>query len=91
MAAGVEGDGVYQQEAINLKVGDYLLMYTDGVTDAQMGETNFGDDRLKEAALSFSTLPAVELVKRLEKVVCDFSGSGDPVDDVTMLIAKKIA
>jgi sigma-B regulation protein RsbU (phosphoserine phosphatase) len=91
MAAGVEGDGVYQQEAINLKAGDYLLMYTDGVTDAQMGETNFGDDRLKETALSFSHLPAAELVKRLEKVVCDFSGSGDPVDDVTMLIAKKIA
>ena len=91
MAAGVEGDGVYQQEAINLKKGDYLLMYTDGVTDAQMGESNFGDDRLKEAALSFSGLPAAELVRRLEKEVCDFSGSGDPVDDVTMLIAKKIA
>jgi sigma-B regulation protein RsbU (phosphoserine phosphatase) len=91
MAAGVEGKVEYQQEAINLKEGDYLLMYTDGVTDAQMGETNFGDDRLKEAALSVSGLPAAELVKRLEKEVCDFSGSGDPVDDVTMLIAKKIA
>jgi len=44
MAAGVDGDVAYQQETINLKAGDFLLMYTDGVTDAQIGETNFGSD-----------------------------------------------
>jgi len=46
---------------------------------------------LKEAASTFSSLPAHELVKQLEKAICDFSGSGDPVDDITMLVAKKIA
>lgn len=91
MAAGVEGDTVYQQGLVNMEKDDFVLMYTDGVTDAQMGASNFGADRLMKAASDHSALPAQQLVAELEKVVCEFSGSGEPVDDVTMLVAKKIA
>ena len=44
-----------------------------------------------KAALDNSALSAKQLVTQLEKDLCQFSGSGDPVDDITMLVAKKIA
>lgn len=91
MAAGVEGDTVYQQGVVNLDNDDFVLMYTDGVTDAQIGKSNFGAERLMKAALDNSALSAKQLVTQLEKDLCQFSGSGDPVDDITMLVAKKIA
>jgi sigma-B regulation protein RsbU (phosphoserine phosphatase) len=91
MAAGVEKDTPYSQGVIHMEKGDYLLMYTDGVTDAQVGAENFGDERLKSAALAHSAQHADKLIAGLEKEICDFSGSAEPVDDLTMLIAKKIA
>ncbi len=58
MAAGVEGDTVYQQGVVNLDDDDFVLMYTDGVTDAQIGKSNFGAERLMKAALDNSALSA---------------------------------
>ncbi len=91
MAAGVEENTRYKQGVVRLEKGDYILMYTDGVTDAQVGAENFGETRLKKAALEYYAQPAVGLIANLEEAVCDFSGSAEPVDDVTMLVAKKIA
>jgi len=91
MAVGVEGDTLYKQGIAKLKKGDFLLMYTDGVIDAQAGKSNFGEKRLRQAIEAKASLSAGELVATLEKEVCDYSGNGIPVDDVTMLVAKKIA
>lgn len=91
MAAGAEGDTDYQQGAVTLDPGDLLVIYTDGVVDAQVGKTNYGEDRLKQAISANGQLAAGDLVAMLEKEVCDFSGSGEPVDDVTILVARKIA
>ena len=32
---------------------------------------------------------AQEMIDALEKEMCDFSDNGEPVDDVTLLIARK--
>ena len=91
MAAGVEGDTPYTQGVVELSEGDYLVMFTDGVTDAQIGDQAFGEERLKETIRSHAGLSAQEMIEALEKEICDFSGNGEPVDDVTLLIARKTA
>jgi sigma-B regulation protein RsbU (phosphoserine phosphatase) len=89
MAAGVEGDSQYKQGMISLEEGDYLVMYTDGVTDAQIGNAPYGEDRLRDSIRKHAGLSAQELITALEKEVCDYSGDGVPTDDVTLLIARK--
>jgi phosphoserine phosphatase RsbU/P len=91
MAAGVEGDTPYKQSTVTLAKGDYLVMFTDGVTDAQTGNEPFGEERLKAAICKYSGLSARKMIDGLEKEVCEFSGNGVPVDDVTLLVARKTA
>jgi len=40
--AGVE----YDQESIDLAIGDQILLYTDGVTEARQGNNFFGEERV---------------------------------------------
>jgi sigma-B regulation protein RsbU (phosphoserine phosphatase) len=89
MAAGVESDTPYTQATVSLSDGDYLVMFTDGVTDAQIGDAPFGEERLKATIRKHAGMSAQDMIKALEKEVCDFSGNGEPVDDVTLLIARK--
>jgi serine phosphatase RsbU (regulator of sigma subunit) len=89
MAAGVDGDQIYQQGIVSLKTGDLLVMFTDGVTDAQIGDQVFGEERLREIIRAHADLNAQSLIDALEKEVCAFSDNGEPVDDVTLLIARK--
>jgi len=64
-------------------------MFTDGVTDAQNGDTPFGEERLMATIRKHAGKSAQEMIDALEKEMCDFSGNGEPVDDVTFLIARK--
>ena len=89
MAAGVEGDTRYSQASVTLAVGDYLVMYTDGVTDAQIGDAFFGEERLKETIRKHFGQSAQKMIEALEKEVCEFTDNSEPVDDVTLLIARK--
>lgn len=90
MAAGVEGDVVYEQDVISFEKGDCLLIYTDGIIDTAGENGSFGLDRLKEVFNKYHGYAAVELVDAIEKDVCDFSADVVPVDDVTMLVIKKV-
>ncbi len=89
MAAGVEGDTRYSQASVTLAAGDYLVMYTDGVTDAQIGDAFFGEERLKATIRKHIGQSAQKMIEALEKEVCDFTDNSEPVDDVTILIARK--
>ena len=90
MAAGVEDNTPYAQATVTLAANDYLVMFTDGVTDAQIGDAPpFGEDRFKATIQKHAGKSAREMIEAIEKEVCEFSGSGEPVDDVTLLIARR--
>jgi len=89
MAAGVEGNTIYQQREVKLEKGDSLLIYTDGIIDTIGAGNAFGEERLKKAFQKRSTLSAHKMVAAMEKDLCDFSGDADPFDDVTMLVLKR--
>jgi sigma-B regulation protein RsbU (phosphoserine phosphatase) len=68
-----------------LRVGDTLLLYSDGVTEAGIeGVEEFGEDRLAHALRVNQWQPAEALVQAIVDDVADFS-AGSRSDDVTVV------
>jgi sigma-B regulation protein RsbU (phosphoserine phosphatase) len=72
----------------DLAVGDFLVFYTDGVTEAenQLGE-EFGMERLSATVRSGSSMSAEDLMISIYNAAADFCGD-DFNDDVTILVVK---
>jgi sigma-B regulation protein RsbU (phosphoserine phosphatase) len=101
MALGVEEGTHIQGWKTRLEPGDYLVLYTDGVTEAfsPQGET-FGEPRLYqtiESAASCETqaddaasLTAQDLLEKIDLAVQGFIADGMPSDDLTLLVLKRL-
>ena len=91
MVLGFDESAGYEQQSISLDSGDYLLLYTDGVTDAtDSKDEQFGDDRMRQLALESRGVSAEEVAAAMVNAIEQFVGSAEPFDDVTLLVAKKI-
>jgi sigma-B regulation protein RsbU (phosphoserine phosphatase) len=91
MALGIVENNKIDECEIQLQSDDCLLFYTDGLTEAiSQQEDLFGDERLCNVFMKNHTSPAESIVKSIEESVFDFMGSNLPIDDLTMLIIKRI-
>jgi serine phosphatase RsbU (regulator of sigma subunit)/pSer/pThr/pTyr-binding forkhead associated (FHA) protein len=74
---------------IQLEPGDTLLLYTDGVTEAEDKDRNlFQDWRLKEAFGGHQDSSLKNLQDGIWKAVEDFTGGASQADDVTLLVVR---
>ena len=89
LALGVIQNSEYKERVLNLKPGDVILFYTDGVTEAknESGE-EFGTKRLEQILLENSDLKARGLQNKIYQEVRSFTGSESREDDLTMIIIK---
>jgi sigma-B regulation protein RsbU (phosphoserine phosphatase) len=89
---GIE-PGVHYHAAEELLVpGDFLLLYTDGLTDAtDQTHSLFGSDRVRSILQDHHSASADDLRERLRLAVAAFIGSFPPYDDVTYLLARRTA
>jgi sigma-B regulation protein RsbU (phosphoserine phosphatase) len=85
---GLSPDEICELASANLIVGDVLVFYTDGVTEAEnrLGE-EFGMERLSTVVQRGSSLSAEELMIDIYNTAADFCGD-DFNDDVTILVVK---
>jgi sigma-B regulation protein RsbU (phosphoserine phosphatase) len=73
---------------VQLAAGDTLVLYTDGVTEAESGEgEEFGESRLVETLRGQTHLPAPDLMEAVVAAVRKFS-QGEQADDITLVIAR---
>lgn len=86
--AGME-DIRYRTNTVQLKPGDLLYLYTDGVTEATDVANNlYGEARL-EAVLQQKNVGDVETVcRQVKENVDSFVGDAPQFDDITMLALK---
>ncbi len=88
---GIEEDSTYTQESVQLKSGEFVVLYTDGVTEAMDANDNlFGVDRLQGVLLENRDQPAPEIVAALEQAIDQFTGPVAPHDDITIVIARRL-
>jgi serine phosphatase RsbU (regulator of sigma subunit) len=86
---GIDTGAVYGTAAIELKSGDALIFYTDGVIEAfdEKGQ-EFGNDRWLAAIRALPGWDAQESLQFLIKRVDDFVGLTRQSDDITCLVFR---
>ena len=83
-------DGVqYRKHELQLRPGDELYLYTDGVTEAQnLSNELFGEQRLLSSLNEAKGMSVEEICKKVKADVDIFAGAADQFDDITMLSIK---
>jgi len=86
---GIDTGSVYETASTELKSGDALIFYTDGVIEAfdEKGQ-EFGNDRWLEAVRALPDWNAQESLQFLMKRVDDFVGLTRQSDDITCLVFR---
>jgi sigma-B regulation protein RsbU (phosphoserine phosphatase) len=85
---GVFPDQIYLPGEIELRSGDTLVFFTDGVTEATDAAGNeFGEERLQELLAHGSEFSATELRDLIMAAVSEFS-DGPVQDDATLMVLK---
>jgi hypothetical protein len=81
---GIFGDVVYPCTEIALAAGDRLVMFTDGVAEAQNDDNEqYGELRLLQQLVGTGQERAVETVRRVMTSVDKFVGTAQQHDDIT--------
>jgi len=88
---GMFRDTRYHDYYLTTEPGDLLVLYTDGVTEAQNEkEEEYGRDRLAQAVRSNHELGARDLITALHTEVVDWTGGRGATDDVTFFVIKAL-
>jgi len=91
IALGVVEQPRMQERTIYLAVGETLLLYTDGLTEAFSPDGNlFGDERLMDALGSIQGHTADEVLVLVEHRLNEFIETVPLGDDLTMLSVKRM-
>ena len=79
----------YRTCELQLRPGDEIFLYTDGVTEAQNGRQElFGEQRLLSALNERKSLSVQETCENVRANVDSFVGGADQFDDITMVCLK---
>jgi sigma-B regulation protein RsbU (phosphoserine phosphatase) len=76
----------YQEGAIPLRPGDRLVLYTDGVVEAEGRRGELGEKRLRAALRAMSGLAAPEAARAVLDRAVEFADGGPLQDDATVVI-----
>ncbi|MBN2588103.1 MAG: SpoIIE family protein phosphatase [Candidatus Fermentibacteraceae bacterium] len=91
LVLGVAGGESYVTARIRMKVGDRLLLFTDGITENMKKDTEeeFGVDRLVDFLVSHDDLHSGTLLQDLLDRLETFRGETAAMDDMTLLMITR--
>ena len=90
MPLGVFEDAKFGERELQLKPGETLLVYTDGVTEAMnQAKDLFGEDRLEKAVTGVAHLSPEKIAERVIEQVEGFVLEAERSDDITLLAIQR--
>ncbi len=90
MALGILNETNWQQKMVKFIPGDLLLIYTDGITEAQNNRgTFYGEQRLLDMARSLAGKPAREIQDAILADTFDFVGDAPMQDDIILMVLAR--
>ena len=92
MPIGLMEVGNYSEAQIEMQPGDTLVLYTDGITEAENpAAEEYGMDRLIEASRNFRHQPLAEMSKGIQADLDQFANGIPYADDRTLVLARRLA
>ena len=81
----------YAEQRVHLDAGDMLVLYSDGVTEANdtaYGE--YGEARFIEVLKRYREAPATAIVDAVTSDLAEFAAGAPQADDITLVVAKRV-
>ena len=89
---GLFGSARYEQAEIQLAPGDLLLLYTDGMSEAENpAEEEWGEDAMIAAARACFEHPPARMIQDILEAADRFADGAQQHDDMTLVIARVLA
>jgi phosphoserine phosphatase RsbU/P len=86
---GIQPEAKYESATVTLAPGDWLIIFTDGLVEAENAQqAEYGEARLLAAVEAGKSVEPAEMLKRLMAEVDLFVGNTPQHDDVTCLLLK---
>jgi serine phosphatase RsbU (regulator of sigma subunit) len=86
---GIFEDSEYEERVVNYSPGDLLLLYTDGITEANnQALDEFGEERLFELFRSLGGERPATIVDRIFADMNRFRAGFEASDDATMMVVR---
>ena len=90
MPIGIDEDATWTQAMIQIEPGDVLMLYTDGIPDAQNMEGTFFSERsLIEMAEPWLDSSSQDIQIAVVEAVQEFTRGASQFDDITLLVLKR--
>lgn len=88
---GIMRDAAYEQKSCRLESGDALVLFSDGVTEASVPDTEeeFGEQRLISTIRCTRNGTAASMIEAINAEVFAFAGDAPAADDVTVVVARR--
>lgn len=91
MVVGLFLTAQYRNQTATLESGDSIVLFTDGVTEAENeGEDQLGLDPVVEMLTSMHTRTADELLDAVDRFVATFVGAAPAADDLTLFALARL-
>ncbi len=78
----------YEEGSVELRRGELLLAYTDGVTEPENDFGEFGERRLIDLLRENRDLPLPRISEIVTAAVDDWIGANEQPDDITLVLAR---
>ena len=90
MALGVDENASWNQKIARFTPGDMLVLYTDGVTEAQdRAGRYYGEARLLEVIRPLRSHPAEQVLEAIMADLRRFTSGSPQADDVTLIVVRR--
>ena len=90
LVLGVMEGMKYKRNSLQLNPGDALVMYTDGVTEAEnTAHAQFGESRLEAELAALKGAPSKQIVESVLAKVREFTAGAPQSDDITQLVIRR--
>lgn len=90
LPVGIMENQEYEEEVVEFKPGDKLIVYSDGITDSRNNsDEEFGEVRLEQLIMETSDKSAQLLMDKIFDASLDHSKESELFDDMTMIVVSR--